>query len=110
MTVFQKIIDGELPAKVIYDDAKVLAFEDQNPVAPTHILVIPKKPISQISEMGEEDEALLGYLMGIVKKIAEDLQMDHYRLVVNNGANAGQTVFHLHVHLIGGRTFAWPPG
>ena len=110
-TIFQKIIDKELPADIVYEDDSCLAFKDINPVAPTHILVIPKKRIEKISDSNTEDKELLGHLFLVAGNIARDLGIeDAFRLVVNNGAGAQQTVFHLHVHLIAGREFNWPPG
>ena len=110
-TIFQKIIDKELPADIVYEDDSCLAFKDINPVAPIHILVIPKKRIEKISDSNTEDKELLGHLFLVAGNIARDLGIeDAFRLVVNNGAGAQQTVFHLHVHLIAGREFNWPPG
>jgi|TARA_B100001079_G_scaffold45204_1_gene36534 histidine triad (HIT) family protein len=110
-TIFQKIIDKELPADIVYEDDSCLAFKDINPVAPTHILVIPKKRIEKISDSNTEDKELLGHLFLVAGNIARDLGVeDAFRLVVNNGAGAQQTVFHLHIHLIAGREFNWPPG
>ena len=110
-TIFQKIIDKELPANIGYEDDSCLAFKDINPVAPIHILVIPKKRIEKISDSNTEDKELLGHLFLVAGNIARDLGIeDAFRLVVNNGAGAQQTVFHLHIHLIAGREFNWPPG
>ncbi|MCS5548227.1 MAG: histidine triad nucleotide-binding protein [SAR86 cluster bacterium] len=110
-TIFQKIIDKELPADIVYEDESCLAFKDINPVAPIHILIIPKKRIDKISDSNTEDKELLGHLFLVAGNIARDLGIeDAFRLVVNNGAGAQQTVFHLHVHLIAGREFNWPPG
>ena len=110
-TIFQKIIDKELPADIVYEDDSCFAFKDINPVAPIHILVIPKKRIEKISDSNTEDKELLGHLFLVAGKIARDLGIeDAFRLVVNNGAGAQQTVFHLHIHLIAGREFNWPPG
>jgi histidine triad (HIT) family protein len=110
-TIFAKIIDREIPARIVYEDERCLAFHDVAPRAPKHILVIPKKPIAKLSDAAAEDEALLGHLMLTATKIAHDEGFgEAFRLVVNNGEGAGQTVFHLHVHVLGGRTFAWPPG
>ena len=110
-TIFQKIIDKELPADIVYEDDSCLAFKDINPVAPIHILVIPKKTIEKISDSNTEDKELLGHLFLVAGNIARDLGIeDAFRLVVNNGAGAQQTVFHLHIHLIAGREFNWPPG
>jgi histidine triad (HIT) family protein len=110
-TIFQKIIDKELPADIVYEDDICLAFKDINPVAPIHILVIPKKRIEKISDSNTDDKELLGHLFLVAGNIARDLGIeDAFRLVVNNGAGAQQTVFHLHIHLIAGREFNWPPG
>jgi len=110
-TIFQKIIDKELPADIVYEDDSCLAFKDINPVAPIHILVIPKKRIEKISDSNTEDKELLGHLFLVAGNIARDLGIEEaFRLVVNNGAGAQQTVFHLHIHLIAGREFNWPPG
>tara|TARA_Y100000590_G_scaffold92544_2_gene104665 strand:- start:16910 stop:17251 length:342 start_codon:yes stop_codon:yes gene_type:complete len=109
--IFQKIIDKELPADIVYEDESCLAFKDINPVAPTHILIIPKKKIEKISDSSPEDKEILGHLFLVAGDIARSLGVeDAFRLVVNNGAGAQQTVFHLHIHLIAGREFTWPPG
>ena len=110
MTIFQKIIDREIPADIVHENDEVLAFRDINPQAPIHILVIPKKPLVSISKMTESDSAMIGRLMYQATKVAEAQNLEDYRLVINNGAGAGQTVFHLHVHILGGREFTWPPG
>ena len=110
-TLFAKIIAREIPADIVYEDDLCLAFKDINPVAPMHILLIPKKAIAQLSDSVDDDQALLGHLMVTAPKIAaEHGYGDAFRLVINNGSKAGQTVFHLHLHLIGGRSFMWPPG
>ena len=110
-TIFQKIIDRELPADIIYEDEQSLVFRDINPVAPTHLLIIPKKQIEKISDANDEDQELLGHLFLVAGKVAKQLKIDDaFRLVVNNGAGAQQTVFHLHIHLIAEREFSWPPG
>ena len=110
-TLFQKIIDREIPAEIVYEDELSLAFKDINPVAPNHILIIPKKHIAKIADAKLEDKALLGHLMYVAGEIARKLGIeDAFRLVVNNGADAQQTIFHLHIHLIAGRPFNWPPG
>ena len=110
-TIFQKIIDKEIPADIIYEDEKSLVFKDINPVAPTHILIIPKKQIEKISDAEETDKDLLGHLLLVAGKVARQLGVENaFRLVVNNGAGAQQTVFHLHIHLIAEREFSWPPG
>jgi len=111
MTLFQKIIDKEIPAKIIYEDDLALVFEDINPQAPTHLLIIPKKPIVKISDVVEEDKELMGHLIWVAGEVARKIGVeDAFRLVVNNGAKAGQSVFHVHVHLLSGRPFLWPPG
>lgn len=110
-TIFGKIIRGEAPAKIVYEDEQCLAFRDLYPAAPTHILLIPRKPIPRLCDAVEEDQAVLGHMMLVASKIAAQEGIgEKYRLVVNNGAEAGQTVFHLHLHIIGGRDLQWPPG
>lgn len=110
-TLFKKIIDREIPADIVYEDEQCLAFRDVNPQAPTHVLLIPKKEIPRLADATAEDEALLGHLMLAAGKIARELGMgEAFRLVVNNGAAAGQSVFHLHLHILGGRKLNWPPG
>ncbi len=110
--LFCKIIAGEIPvAKKFYEDDKVFAFGDINPQAPVHILVIPKKHIKSLDDIKEEDLSLLGHIQLVVSKIAKEQNLnDGYRLVCNCGVDGGQTVAHLHYHLLGGRTFAWPAG
>ncbi len=106
-TIFAKIVSGEIPSEFIYEDEHCVAINDINPQAPTHVLVIPRKAIPKLSDAEPEDQALLGHLMLAVGKIAEQLGVaDAYRVVVNNGAGAGQTVFHLHLHIIAGRSFS----
>lgn len=111
-SIFSKIIRREIPADIVYENEKVLAFRDINPQAPTHILVIPKRPIRDLASATPQDGALLGDLLLAAKEIArkEGLEAGGYRVVINNGEGAGQTVFHLHVHVLAGRKFAWPPG
>ncbi|MDJ0647560.1 MAG: histidine triad nucleotide-binding protein [Xenococcaceae cyanobacterium MO_188.B19] len=110
-TIFGKIIRREIPADIVYEDDLALAFKDINPQAPTHILVIPKKPIPRISDAGSEDQALLGHLLWTVKQVAEKAGLSNgYRVVINNGADGGQTVDHLHLHVLGDRQMKWPPG
>ena len=110
-TLFGKILRREIPADVVYEDDLCLAFRDINPQAPTHVLVIPKKAIAKLSDAGAEDQALLGHLMLAAGKVARILGVDDaFRLVVNNGADAGQSVFHIHLHILAGRTLRWPPG
>ena len=110
-TIFSKIISREIPADIVYEDERCLAFRDINPQAPTHVLLIPKKELVRLSDAKPEDEALLGHMMMVAGKIARDLGVeDAFRLVTNNGAGAGQSVFHLHFHIMAGRRFDWPPG
>ena len=109
-TIFSKIINKEIPADIVYEDEKCIAFNDISPQAPIHILVIPRKEIPKLSESQEADRDLLGHLMLSVTQIAKKLNLDDFRLVINNGADAGQTVFHLHIHILAGRPFGWPPG
>ena len=109
-TLFQKIADGEVPAEIVYQDDRAVAFRDIDPKAPTHVLITPRKPIPRADAVEEADEALVGHLFTVARKVAEAEGLSDYRLVVNNGEGAGQTVFHLHVHLLGGRGLQWPPG
>lgn len=110
-TIFSKIISHEIPADIVYEDEHCLAFRDINPQAPTHVLLIPKKEIAQLGDASEEDGALLGHMMLAAGRIARELGVgDAFRLVVNNGAAAGQSVFHLHLHILAGRSLGWPPG
>jgi histidine triad (HIT) family protein len=110
-TIFKKIIDHEIPAEIVYEDDLCLAFRDVKPAAPTHLLVIPKKEIPAVSQIAEEDQALIGHLWLVIRRLADDLGLDDgYRVVVNCGPDAGQSVDHLHYHLLGGRKMTWPPG
>ncbi len=110
-TLFSKIIKREIPADIVYEDELCLAFRDINPQAPTHVLIIPKQEIAKLADAKAADQALLGHLLLAANKIARQLGVENaFRLVVNNGAEAGQSVFHLHVHLLAGRPFHWPPG
>ena len=110
-TIFTKIINREIPADIIYEDDTCLAFKDINPQAPLHALVIPKKPIAKVSDASADDEQLLGHLMTVAAKVAEEQgYAGKFRLAVNNGAEVGQSVFHIHVHVLAGRDFTWPPG
>ncbi|MBI5554461.1 MAG: histidine triad nucleotide-binding protein [Elusimicrobia bacterium] len=110
--LFCKIIEKKVPAKIAYEDDKVLAFHDISPQAPTHILLIPKKHIASINDLPEQDSAIIGYLHLIAKKLAQELKIDQsgFRLVINNGLDAGQAVSHIHWHVLGGRKLQWPPG
>ncbi len=110
-TIFQKIIDREIPADIVFEDDQCLAFRDVSPQAPTHVLIIPKKPVASIDQLADEDAALLGHLWLVIRNLASELQLaDGYRVVVNCGSDGGQTVDHLHFHLLGGRALSWPPG
>ena len=111
-TIFGKILRGEIPCSKVYEDDRYFAFYDINPAAPTHVLVIPKKPIPKVSDAEEADEALLGGLVLCANKVARQLGIAEggYRMVINCGKAANQEVFHLHLHLLGGRDFTWPPG
>jgi histidine triad (HIT) family protein len=110
-TIFSKIIRREIPATIVYEDDLCLAFKDITPQAPIHILVIPKKPISQLDKAEAEDRELLGHLLLCVPKIAAEVGLEKgYRVVINNGEDGGQTVYHLHIHILGGRSMTWPPG
>ncbi|MGI0479190.1 histidine triad nucleotide-binding protein [Geminocystis sp. CENA526] len=110
-TIFSKIIRKEIPANIVYEDDLCLAFKDINPQAPTHILVIPKKPLERIDSAQMEDQALLGHLLLTVKKVAQEANLTNgYRVVINNGNDGGQTVDHLHLHILGDRSMQWPPG
>ena len=110
-TIFSKIIRKEIPADIVYEDDLVLAFRDVQPQAPVHILVIPKKPIESINQATPEDTALLGHLLLTIKRVATQEGLEKgYRVVINTGEDGGQTVFHLHLHLLGRRSMTWPPG
>jgi histidine triad (HIT) family protein len=110
-TIFQRIIDKEIPAKIIYEDDRCLAFHDVSPQAPTHILVIPKKPITSIAAIDSSDADLLGHMWLVIRDLAKQQKLDRgYRVVVNCGREGGQSVDHLHFHLLGGRQMTWPPG
>lgn len=111
-TIFGKIIRKEIPAQIVYETEEVVAFRDINPVAPVHVLVIPKHPIVSVAHAGSEDSKLLGTLLLAAAEVArrEGLAENGYRVVTNIGADGGQTVFHLHLHVIGGRSLEWPPG
>ena len=112
MTLFEKIIARQIPAQIVYEDEQVLAFRDINPQAPTHVLIVPKKPLPRIAEAKAEDQAMIGHLLLKAAEVAEKLGLKEggYRLVINNGKNGGESVPHLHCHLLGGRQMNWPPG
>jgi len=111
-TIFKRIIDKEIPANIVYEDDQCLAFHDVSPQAPVHVLVIPKKEITSVEGIADEDSALIGHIFIVIRNLARKLGIaeDGYRVVSNCGVNACQTVPHLHFHLIGGRPFGWPPG
>jgi histidine triad (HIT) family protein len=110
-TLFEKIIDREIPGDIIHEDEQCIAFRDINPGAPLHVLVVPRKPIPKLVDATDADRELLGHLMLTCNKIASDAgYADAFRVAINNGAGAGQSVFHLHLHVLGGRPFKWPPG
>ncbi len=110
--IFCRIIAKQIPSRTVHEDDLSIAFHDVNPQAPTHILIVPKKHIPEIHSMTISDKELIGHLFLMAKKIADELGLDKngYRMVINNGAGAGQTVFHIHLHLLSGRRFVWPPG
>ncbi|MDG2381788.1 MAG: histidine triad nucleotide-binding protein [Pirellulaceae bacterium] len=110
-TIFKRIIDGEIPADIVYQDDQCLAFRDINPQAPIHVLVIPRKEIASVDAVDDEDQALLGHLWIVIRNVARDLGLQAgYRVVVNCGDEGGQEVPHLHFHLLGSRQMKWPPG
>ncbi len=110
--LFCRLINGEVAADVLYQDARAVAIRDANPQAPVHALVLPKEHVESLDDIGQRDEALMGHLMRVASRVAnqQGLAETGYRTVVNTGAGAGQSVFHLHVHVLGGRELAWPPG
>jgi histidine triad (HIT) family protein len=111
MTIFEKIIAREIPAKIVWEDDDALAFEDVNPQAPVHVLIVPKRVIPRLAEAKDADRAILGKLLLAAGQIAKKLDLTGgYRVVINNGPDAGESVPHLHVHLLGKRALAWPPG
>jgi histidine triad (HIT) family protein len=110
-TLFQKIADKEIPAKLIHEDAVCVAFHDIAPQAPTHVLIVPRKPIPRVAEATVEDQATLGHLLLVASQLSRQLGLAKgFRVVINNGPDGGETVPHLHVHLLGGRALDWPPG
>jgi histidine triad (HIT) family protein len=110
--IFCKIVGGEIPADVVYKDERAVAFRDINPQAPVHILIIPREHLESLDDAAQSDEAPLGHLLRVAARVANEqcLSESGYRTVINTGAGAGQSVFHLHLHVIGGRTLTWPPG
>jgi histidine triad (HIT) family protein len=109
-TIFAKILKGEIPCDKVYEDEFCISFRDINPIAPMHLLVIPREEISQLDHMSAEQESLVGHLMRVAGIVAKQEGFEDFRVMVNNGASAGQTVFHLHLHVLGGVTLNWPPG
>ena len=110
-TLFEKIINRDIPADIIYEDDLSIVIKDIQPQAPTHLLIIPKKVIPKLSDSSKVDQEILGHLMLVAGIVAEQLNLDNtFRIVINNGAKAGQSVFHLHLHLLSGRSLNWPPG
>ncbi|XP_033474460.1 histidine triad nucleotide-binding protein 2, mitochondrial isoform X2 [Epinephelus lanceolatus] len=110
-TIFSKVIDKSIPADIIYEDDKCLAFRDVNPQAPVHFLVIPRVPIPRISEVKDDDTELLGHLLVVAKNVAKQESLkEGYRVVINDGKHGAQSVYHLHIHVLGGRQMKWPPG
>lgn len=110
-TIFTKIIEKEIPADILFEDERVLAFRDINPQAPIHFLVIPKKPIATVNDISQEDEALVGYMHRVAAKVAKDLgaDKDGFRTVMNCNEHGGQTVYHIHLHVLAGKPLGWPP-
>ena len=110
-TLFQKIMDREEPGEILYEDDQCVALRDINPQAPTHVLIVPRRPIPTLDDLTQEDESLVGHLFLVAQKVAADEGLtDGYRTVFNNGSDAQQTVEHIHLHLLGGRRMYWPPG
>jgi histidine triad (HIT) family protein len=110
-TLFQKIADKEIPAKLIHEDAVCVAFHDISPQAPTHVLIVPRKPIPRVAEATVEDQATLGHLLLVAGQLSQQLGLSKgFRVVINNGPDGGETVPHLHVHMLAGRELTWPPG
>ena len=110
MTLFEKIIAGQIPGDIVYEDDWCVALRDIDPKAPVHVLVVPRKPIPKVSDASEADAEILGHCMLATAKVAKAAGLTDYRVVVNNGAAVGQSVFHIHLHVLGGRKMGWPPG
>ncbi|MEQ1508256.1 MAG: histidine triad nucleotide-binding protein [Myxococcota bacterium] len=112
MNVFEKIVSRQIPADIVYEDALALAFRDVNPVAPVHVLVIPKRSVARLGDTSDADRELLGHLLSVCRIVAEreGIAASGYRVVTNNGGDGGQSVDHLHLHVLGGRAMRWPPG
>jgi histidine triad (HIT) family protein len=109
-TIFTKIINREIPANIIFEDELCIIIEDISPQAPLHYLAIPKKEIIGVSDLDDKDNEIMGHLMLTIKNQMQNINVSNYRLVINNGSEAGQTVFHLHIHILANRTLGWPPG
>ncbi|XP_037278881.1 adenosine 5'-monophosphoramidase HINT1 [Rhipicephalus microplus] len=110
-TIFGKIVRGDIPTQFIYEDDKCVAFHDINPQAPVHFLVIPRKPIPQLSKATEDDKALLGHILFVAQQVAKEQKLDKgFRIVINDGPQGCQSVYHVHIHVLGGRQLGWPPG
>ena len=109
-TIFTKIINREIPAKIIFEDELSIIIEDISPQAPLHYLAIPKKEIIGVSDLDDNDNDIMGHLILTIKKQMQNINVSNYRLVINNGSEAGQTIFHLHIHILANRTLGWPPG
>jgi histidine triad (HIT) family protein len=109
-TIFTKIINKEIPANIIFEDELCIIIEDISPQAPLHYLAIPKKEIIGVSDLDDKDNDIMGHLMLTIKKQMQNINVSNYRLVINNGSEAGQTIFHLHIHILANRTLGWPPG
>ncbi len=110
-TLFEKILAGDIPAEIAYQDDLAFVIHDISPQAPVHVLIIPKKPVARLDETNEEDTQLLGHLLLLAKKMAGTLNLkDGYRVIINNGPDGGESVPHMHVHVVGGRKMTWPPG
>src|SRR6267143_3144115 len=111
MTIFEKIIARQIPAKIIWEDEEAIAFHDVNPQAPVHVLIVPKRVVSRLTDAKDDDRALLGKLLLVARDMAKKLELSNgYRVVINSGPDAGESVPHLHVHLLGKRALSWPPG
>ncbi|MGQ0608091.1 MAG: histidine triad nucleotide-binding protein [Chloroflexota bacterium] len=108
--LFCKIVSGEIPSDLVHEDDEVIVFRDINPQAPTHVLAIPRRHVASVADLGDQDGPLLAALLGALRRVATDDGLSDYRIVSNVGAGAGQSVFHLHLHLLGGRSMSWPPG
>jgi histidine triad (HIT) family protein len=109
-TIFGRILRGEIPAERVYEDEQCIAFRDVQPQAPVHLLVIPRQHLASLAEASSGHQALLGHLLLVAAKVAQEAGLTDWRTVINSGAGAGQTVFHLHLHVLGGRPMLWPPG